>query len=64
MSYVSLAKGIPKTERVATSIYQRFSFLNVGMDLRELLLLPLCDRPTEIRPKQTINKSKRSKRRN
>jgi hypothetical protein len=42
MSYVPLAKGIPKTERVATSIYQRFSFLNVGLDLGELLLLPLC----------------------
>jgi hypothetical protein len=42
MSYVPLAKGIPKTERVTTSIYQRFSFLNAGLDLRELLLLPLC----------------------
>jgi hypothetical protein len=39
MSYIP---GIPKTERVAASIYQRFSFLNAGLDLGELLLLPLC----------------------
>ena len=42
MSYIQLAKGIPRIECVAESIYQRFSFLDAGLDLGQLLLLLLC----------------------
>jgi hypothetical protein len=42
MPYIQLPKGVPKTEYVAASNYQRFSFLNAGLDLGQLLLLLLC----------------------
>jgi hypothetical protein len=44
---VYLSKGIPRTECVAASIYQRFSFLDGGLDLGQLLLLLFCGDPTE-----------------